>query len=173
MYKYLMLLSFICSCGGDVTELVIPDASPDIQSVDHTNFQVVKNAVLPAERSTLTWRVQTNCGKAGGTPIVKFFDKWTGATYGPYVIDHDQYITLDCIKGNRVCWGAWMGSGPYYDCSQADETGYCYYVKWNEEYRIWGCGPKCTKGVPSCYCPYCYAEAPLKNIFISCGDIYN
>jgi hypothetical protein len=171
MSKYLLILSFLLiSCGETETIFVAMEGGSE---ADAQVFQPIKNVILPVERSTLTWKVKTNCKKAGGTPIVKFFDKWSGETYGPYVIDHNKYITLDCIKGNRVCWGAWMGDGPYYDCSQADETGYCYYVEWNEEYRIWGCGPKCTKGIPSCYCPYCYSEAPLKNIFISCGDIYN
>jgi len=124
------------------------------------------------ERATIKWEVSTSCGNQHpGTPTLVFYDKQSGEILGPYTLAAaKQNIDIWCRKGNEICWGAWLGKGNYYDCSKADETGYCSHVKWNPYYYTWGCGEDCSKySIPKWYCPYCYDSDYSRGIHLSCG----
>jgi hypothetical protein len=168
--KFLLIIAcalLLLSCGQDAQTPWYADAAPQDAAVDaSSDFTIM--AVMPPKRAALHWQIDTNC-MDHGLPLVKFFDQVSGETYGPYFAVGTVNLALDCVEGHEICWGAWMGVGDYYDCSQADETGECYHVDWNSEYRSWGCGKNCDRGVSLWYCPRCDSSAPLKHIWLNCG----
>lgn len=118
---------------------------------------------------TMTLEVFTTCGKTGGIPTLEFYDLSSNTSSGTYSIDTPlKVINIQCYEGTELCWGAWLGKSGYYDCSQADKTGYCFLVKEDPEYYSWGCGKNCSHGASSWQCISCN-NGYLGQISLNCG----
>jgi len=175
MKKLLFLFAalFILGCGGeeleerldiinvygidgidvlDTTKTANPepltrdDTEPRLEVVDKDMY----DGTFARNGATIKWEVSVDCGKTIGNPTLEFYSKESGAVLGTHILSNSHInISVSCIEGHEVCWGAWI----------------------DKENFSWGCGKNCTDSVPSWYCAYCYDDSFAKNIHLNCGGV--
>jgi len=180
-----LFIIFVGGCGDDADEGGQDEsAGKNIQSNNDASLPIPiideddKDKKDPAEdkkpeekETHMIWRFLHNCHSQ---PNVFFKDTINGQIWGPY---QEKEVKIKCQIGHEICYGAWLGMGPYSDCSHADETGSCTGVDWNDTYYEWGCGKNCRNYSPydrsQISCANCLKGANFQKVLRCRTDIDN